>query len=342
MKSTRPRCSAARARTAPAPLAAAKGAGVELSPVGDFSLYDHVLDAQLLVGAVPPRFGFDPAQLSTEQYFQLARGNAKQPALEMTKWFDTNYHYLVPEWHADTAFQAQPQRLLAQVREAQALGLRAKPVLLGPLSLLWLGKSKGADFDKLALLPGLLQAYRELLAALAEAKVEWVQIDEPILALDLPQEWLTAFDPAYQQLQDSSLRLLLATYFGSVAEHAERLKRLPVAGLHLTWCARRCSWKPSPPAGRRTRCCPPASSMAAISGAPTCPARWPACCRWPPNWASACGLPPVAPCCTPLRPGGGNPARCRRQDLARLRGAEAERTEGIEARRGTRPRRHRQ
>ena len=185
------------------------------------------------MGAVPPRFGFDPAQLSTEQYFQLARGNAKQPALEMTKWFDTNYHYLVPEWHADTAFQAQPQRLLAQVREAQALGLRAKPVLLGPLSLLWLGKSKGADFDKLALLPGLLQAYRELLAALAEAKVEWVQIDEPILALDLPQEWLTAFDPAYQQLQDSSLRLLLATYFGSVAEHAERLKRLPVAGLHL-------------------------------------------------------------------------------------------------------------
>lgn len=210
-----------------------KGAGVELSPVGDFSLYDHVLDAQLLVGAIPPRFGFDAARLSTEQYFQLARGNAGQPALEMTKWFDTNYHYLVPEWHEDTAFQAQPERLLAQVREAQALGLRAKPVLLGPLSLLWLGKAKHAGLDRLSLLPALLQAYRDVLAALAAAKVEWVQIDEPILALDLPPEWLAAFEPAYRQLQDGSLNLLLATYFGSVAEHAELLQRLPVAGLHL-------------------------------------------------------------------------------------------------------------
>ncbi|AXE34345.1 5-methyltetrahydropteroyltriglutamate--homocysteine S-methyltransferase [Chromobacterium phragmitis] len=210
-----------------------KGAGVALSPVGDFSLYDHVLDAQLLVGAIPPRFGFDAAALTTAQYFELARGNREQPALEMTKWFDTNYHYLVPEWQADTAFTAQPQRLLAQVREARALGVAAKPVLLGPLSLLWLGKAKGEAFDKLTLLPGLVAAYRELLAALRAEGAEWTQLDEPILALDLEPEWRDAFAPAYAELSPHAPKLLLATYFGGVAEHAAWLKALPVAGLHL-------------------------------------------------------------------------------------------------------------
>ncbi|MEN2426050.1 5-methyltetrahydropteroyltriglutamate--homocysteine S-methyltransferase [Chromobacterium vaccinii] len=210
-----------------------KGAGVELSPVGDFSLYDHVLDAQLLVGAAPPRFGFKAATLTTAQYFELARGNAAQPALEMTKWFDTNYHYLVPEWRADTAFAAQPERLLSQIREARALGVAAKPALLGPLSLLWLGKAKGQPFDKLSLLPGLVAAYRELLAALRAAGAEWAQIDEPILALDLEPEWLNAFAPAYAQLSPSAPKLLLATYFGDVSAHTALLKSLPVAGLHL-------------------------------------------------------------------------------------------------------------
>ncbi|MGY8626874.1 5-methyltetrahydropteroyltriglutamate--homocysteine S-methyltransferase [Chromobacterium violaceum] len=210
-----------------------KGAGVELSPVGDFSLYDHVLDAQLLVGAAPARFGFDAAALTTGQYFELARGNAVQPAMEMTKWFDTNYHYLVPEWHADTAFSAQPERLLSQLREARALGVAAKPVLLGPLSLLWLGKAKGRPFDRLALLPGLVAAYRELLSSLRAAGAEWAQIDEPILALDLEPSWLDAFAPTYAQLSLDAPKLLLATYFGGVAEHAALLKSLPVAGLHL-------------------------------------------------------------------------------------------------------------
>lgn len=210
-----------------------KGAGVELAPVGDFALYDHVLDAQILVGALPTRFGFDAAALTTAQYFELGRGNAHQPALEMTKWFDTNYHYLVPEWHAGTAFSANPAALLAQLGEAQALGLKAKPVLLGPLTLLWLGKVKGAAFDRLRLLPALLECYRELLAALAAAGAEWVQLDEPILALDLPPDWLAAFAPSYQRLAEAPVKLLLASYFGSVAEHADLLKALPVAGLHL-------------------------------------------------------------------------------------------------------------
>lgn len=210
-----------------------KGAGLDISPVGDFSLYDQVLDAQVLVGAIPRRFGFDAANLSSTQYFQLARGNAQQHALEMTKWFDSNYHYLVPEWHADTTFAANPAPLLAQIAEARALGVTAKPVLIGPLTLLWLGKCKGAAFDRLSLLPALLDSYRQLLAALHAAGVEWVQIDEPILSLDLPAAWLQAFSPTYTALATSPLKLLLATYFGDVSAHAALLKALPVAGLHL-------------------------------------------------------------------------------------------------------------
>ncbi|MDC7705782.1 5-methyltetrahydropteroyltriglutamate--homocysteine S-methyltransferase [Vogesella indigofera] len=210
-----------------------KGAGLDLSPVGDFSLYDHVLDAQVLVGAIPRRFGFDAAKLSSAEYFQLARGNSSQHAIEMTKWFDSNYHYLVPEWHADTAFAANPAPLLAQIAEAQALGIKSKPVLIGPLTLLWLGKCKGTAFDRLSLLPALLQTYQDLLTALNAAKVDWVQLDEPILALDLPAEWLAAFTPAYAELAASPLKLLLATYFGDVSTHAQWLKVLPVAGLHL-------------------------------------------------------------------------------------------------------------
>ncbi|MEQ6292107.1 5-methyltetrahydropteroyltriglutamate--homocysteine S-methyltransferase [Vogesella sp. GCM10023246] len=210
-----------------------KGAGLDISPVGDFSLYDQVLDAQVLVGAIPRRFGFDAANLSSAQYFQLARGNQSQPALEMTKWFDSNYHYLVPEWHADTAFAANPAPLLAQIAEARALGINTKPVLIGPLTLLWLGKAKQAGLERLSLLPALLDAYRELLATLHAAGVEWVQIDEPILALDLPADWLQAFAPTYATLAASPLHLLLATYFGDVSAHAALLKALPVAGLHL-------------------------------------------------------------------------------------------------------------
>ncbi|WP_159875129.1 5-methyltetrahydropteroyltriglutamate--homocysteine S-methyltransferase [Aquitalea denitrificans] len=210
-----------------------KGAGITLSPLGDFSLYDHALDAQILVGAIPPRFGFDAATLSSAEYFQLARGNQQQPALEMTKWFDTNYHYLVPEWHADTRFAANPAPLLAQLAEARALGIRTKPVLIGPVSLLWLGKCKGGDFDRLQLLPALLACYENILQQLAAAGVSWVQLDEPILALDLPADWRQAISTAYRQLAATPLNILLASYFGSVADHASLLTTLPVAGLHL-------------------------------------------------------------------------------------------------------------
>ena len=119
-----------------------KAAGADLLPVGDFSFYDHVLDLICAVGAIPKRFGFDAANLTLPQYFELARGNATQFAMEMTKWFDTNYHYIVPEWHGDTEFSAHSARLIAQIKEAKAQGHDIKPTLVGPLTLLWLGKKK--------------------------------------------------------------------------------------------------------------------------------------------------------------------------------------------------------
>ena len=207
-------------------------AGVELLPVGDFAWYDQVLNHCLLFGAIPARFGLDAGQISLSQQFQLARGNTEQPAMEMTKWFDTNYHYLAPEWHPDTRFQLHATALFAEIDEARQLGHVIKVVLIGPLTLLWLGKAKTA-FDKLALLAQLLPEYQLLLRQLAEAGVEWVQLDEPILALDLPDTWRQALFSAYRRLALAPLKLLLATYFGSVAEHAEALASLPVAGVHL-------------------------------------------------------------------------------------------------------------
>jgi 5-methyltetrahydropteroyltriglutamate--homocysteine methyltransferase len=211
---------------------AQSAAGVDLIPVGDFAWYDHVLTTSALLGNVPRRFGAGGrAGLAT--YFAMARGTSLAPALEMTKWFDTNYHYLVPEFDSHTKFELDVSWLIDEVREAQALGLAAKPVVLGPLSYLWLGKEKEAGFDRLSLLPRLLPVYHGLLAELKRLGVEWVQIDEPVLALDLPPAWDKQTDAALSGLAAAAPRLLLTTYFEGVEHLAARLKRLPVAGLHL-------------------------------------------------------------------------------------------------------------
>lgn len=210
-----------------------KAAGIDLIPVGDFSLYDHVLDTQVLVGAIPARFGFDAQNLSMKQYFELARGNKEQPALEMTKWFDTNYHYLVPEWSENTTFQAVSGSLKAQIVEAQKDGVQVKPTIVGALSLLWLGKTKGGEFNRLNLLDKLLPVYIEILNEIKSLGVEWVQIDEPILALDLPSEWLNQFQKVYGELAQTGVKILLGTYFGSVSEHIDLMNNLPVAGVHI-------------------------------------------------------------------------------------------------------------
>ena len=126
----------------------------------------------------------------------------------MTKWFDTNYHYLVPEFHADTEFKANAKHYVQQLQEAQALGLKAKPTIVGPLTFLWVGKEKGAvEFDRLSLLPKLLPVYVEILTALIEAGAEWIQIDEPALTVDLPKEWVEAYKDVYATLSKVSAKI---------------------------------------------------------------------------------------------------------------------------------------
>lgn len=207
-------------------------AGIDLLPVGDFAWYDQVLNHCVWFGALPPRFGFDNTTLTLAQYFELARGREDQFAMEMTKWFDTNYHYLVPEWQPGTRFSLNSRWLLDEVREAQALRHAIKPVLIGPVTLLHLGKCK-QPFDVLQLLPRLIPEYLQLLRELAELGVEWVQIDEPILALDLDENWKSALWSTCRRLALAPVKLLLATYFGDISEHVRALSSLPVAGLHL-------------------------------------------------------------------------------------------------------------
>ena len=221
-------------------------AGLDLVPVGDFSFYDQVLDMSFTLGNLPERVrGFQGDPL--DNYFRVARGRSAQggdanaahsaccggvAAGEMTKWFDTNYHYIVPEFTATTEFQLDASRLLEQLAEAQAQGVRPKPVIIGPVTYLSIGKAKD-DSDKLALLPRLLQVYSELLDTLAAQGVEWVQVDEPILVTELDADWQHAFNTAYHHLKSSRTKLLLATYFGPLQENAYLAANLPVAGLHI-------------------------------------------------------------------------------------------------------------
>jgi len=238
-------------------------AGLDLVTVGDFALYDQVANHIQLFGCEPARFGFDGSEPALTRYFAMARGDREHAhdccagqhsghALDMTKWFDTNYHYLVPEFDAASDFTLCAGRLLAEVAEAQALGHQVKAALIGPLTFLWLGKAKGEAFERLDLLERLLPAYAQLLIALKEAGVEWVQVDEPILGLDLPPAWRNAFEPCYWQLSQCGARLLLATYFSPLEENLSLACRLPVAGLHVDGIRARqelvnvCDWLPVP------------------------------------------------------------------------------------------------
>jgi 5-methyltetrahydropteroyltriglutamate--homocysteine methyltransferase len=216
---------------------------LDLVPVGDFAFYDQVLDMSFTLGNLPERaheFHGDPL----DNYFRVARGRSAQGAEEhtgccggiaageMTKWFDTNYHYIVPEFTAATEFKLDASRLLEQLAEAKAQGVKAKPVIVGPVTYLWLGKAKD-NSDKLGLLERLLPVYGELLEQLAAQGVEWVQIDEPVLVTELNADWQHALNLAYHHLKSSRVKLLLATYFGTLQENLHLACNLPVAGLHL-------------------------------------------------------------------------------------------------------------
>ncbi|MED5597815.1 5-methyltetrahydropteroyltriglutamate--homocysteine S-methyltransferase [Janthinobacterium sp. P210006] len=227
-----------------------RDAGLDYVTVGDFAFYDQVANHIQLLGCEPARFNFAPEQSPLSRYFALARGadtqvahgdcchghqahEASHHALEMTKWFDTNYHYLVPELSPQTRFSLAGERLLAEVAEAQALGHPVKAALIGPLTFLWLGKEKTPGFDRLALLEQLLPVYGALLDRLKQQGVTWVQIDEPILGLDLPNAWRSAFESTYWQLNQVGVNILLATYFSPLEENLSLTCRLPVAGLHV-------------------------------------------------------------------------------------------------------------
>lgn len=220
-----------------------KDAGIALLPVGDFAWYDQVLTHSLTFGVIPERFRHGNAKPTLQTLFAMARGSVATGhsdsccggahAQEMTKWFDTNYHYLVPEFTADQQFELSWEQLFEEVDEARALGHEVKPVVIGPLSYLWLGKAKGGDFDKLELVERLLPLYGQIFQRLAAKGVEWVQIDEPILVLDLPQDWKNAFERVYNLLQRGPLKKLVATYFGGLEDNLGLAAGLPVDGLHI-------------------------------------------------------------------------------------------------------------
>ncbi|WP_172634469.1 5-methyltetrahydropteroyltriglutamate--homocysteine S-methyltransferase [Shewanella violacea] len=213
-------------------------AGVSLLPVGDFAFYDQVLTLSATLNAIPERHrNQDDANVDLDTLFRVARGRAPSgqdaPAGEMTKYFNTNYHYIVPELTVDQEFSLAYEQFFEEVEEAKALGYEAKPVLLGPVSYLFLAKSVGSEFDKLTLLPKLIKTYSEILTRFNGQGVEWVQLEEPILALELDADWQRAISSAYEALQSSEVKVLLASYYGTIAHHQALVSALPVAGLHL-------------------------------------------------------------------------------------------------------------
>lgn len=222
--------------------------GITKIPSNDFSLYDHVLDTAAMVGAIPARYGWSGGEVSLQTYFAMARGHEGGThsdcgcnhsgdgvtALEMTKWFDTNYHYMVPELADDQSFALSSRKPVEHFLEAKALGIHTRPVILGPVTFLKLAKSTSEGFNPIALLPKLLPVYEALLQELAEAGADWVQIDEPALVLDLIPNERAAFELAYQRLSTASpIKILATSYFGELGNNLETALSLPVAGLHV-------------------------------------------------------------------------------------------------------------
>ncbi|QXQ07785.1 5-methyltetrahydropteroyltriglutamate--homocysteine S-methyltransferase [Sphingosinicellaceae bacterium] len=228
--------------------------GLDVLPSNDFSFYDHVLDTSIMVGAVPAIYRGLGVAGSLDVYFAMARGTrtaetddancghshgsavgSDVPAQEMTKWFDTNYHYMVPEVEPGQAFALGSSKAIDEFVEARALGYHTRPVVLGPVTYLLLAKSKSEGFDPLTLLPSLLPVYVALLRKLHAAGADWVQIDEPALVLDLNPDQQAAFTTAYTHFsgQLPGLKLMLTTYFGALDDNLATALALPVAGLHV-------------------------------------------------------------------------------------------------------------
>ncbi|UCD50084.1 MAG: 5-methyltetrahydropteroyltriglutamate--homocysteine S-methyltransferase [Phycisphaerales bacterium] len=221
-----------------------KDLGIAHIPSNDFSFYDQVLDTTCMVGAVPSRFQFSGAKVDPDTYFAMARGSAKAAAMEMTKWFDTNYHYIVPEFEDDQQFSLASSKAVDEFTEAQKLGILTRPVLLGPVSYLLLGKMKTPDAQPLEMLDRLLPVYVEVIKQLETAGAEWIQIDEPVLVLDLDAAVAGAFAKAYESLAGArrGLKLCLATYFGDLGDNLDWAMKLPFDAIHLDVVRGRDQW----------------------------------------------------------------------------------------------------
>jgi 5-methyltetrahydropteroyltriglutamate--homocysteine methyltransferase len=216
-----------------------KEAGMDLVPVNDFSFYDHILDMALTVGAIPERYkvleNLDPHDL----YFAMARGYQKEGhdiiPMEMTKWFDTNYHYIVPEFTKDQKFQYFSDKIIEEYEEAKKSGVNPKPVIIGPVSFLLLGKEKEQGFDRIDLIDSLLPVYFEIFEKLQKKGAEWLQIDEPFLAMDLEDKYKEVYQEVYTRINDRypDLNILLATYFEGLHDNTRLAVSLPVEAIHL-------------------------------------------------------------------------------------------------------------
>jgi 5-methyltetrahydropteroyltriglutamate--homocysteine methyltransferase len=230
-----------------------KDAGIDLIPSNDFSLYDHVLDTSLMVGAIPERYhqlidGKSNREL--DLYFAMARGIQRDgldiKAMEMTKWFDTNYHYLVPEFVKNQKFRRYSDKVLLEFEDALHKGIVTKPVLVGPVTYLLLGKEKEEGFDRIDLLDNLLPVYISVLKELSSRGAEWVQLDEPGLILDLTEKEKLAFQSAYAQIREAlpKLKVLVATFFDALEENLPIATSLPIDALHIDLTRGAASFKP--------------------------------------------------------------------------------------------------
>jgi len=215
-------------------------AGVDLIPSNDFSFYDQVLDLTLTLGAIPKRYHeVAKSNSSLDLYFAMARGSQKDGqdvvAMEMTKWFDTNYHYIVPEFTKDQKFELFSEKIISEFKEANDLGIKTKPVLIGPVSYLLLGKEKEEGFDRIDLLDNVLPVYFEILEKLQAENAEYIQLDEPFLALNLSEKERNAFTKVYNEInvRFPKLKIVLANYFDCFGENLETALALPVDTFHL-------------------------------------------------------------------------------------------------------------
>lgn len=213
-------------------------AGINHIPSNDFSFYDQVLDMCATLGCVPARYGFRGGNVDLDLYFAMARGNDAAPAMEMTKWFDTNYHYMVPELEEGMDFALSSDKIFNEFEEAKAAGIKTRPVIIGPVTFLHLAKPRYEGFDPAAVMAKLMPVYVQILQKLAALGAEWVQIDEPYLAMDLCDEARAGFKPAYETLAKAapSLKIMVATYFEALRENLSTATALPVAGLHVDLC----------------------------------------------------------------------------------------------------------